>query len=510
MRWRSLEPKVLREKNTARVYLGDGTFTFNNETRPFTGDWNDPAARKLWLYNLHYMGWLFDITGEGAPVERETWIERWIRENPPATGNGWEPYPLSLRIFNWCKHYSLLRATPRDDVRELLEIQAGRLLANLEFHLDGNHLLENLLALTYAGFHLDPGARRSRRALARIGRLLGEELDAQFLEDGGHYELSPMYHAILLERLLDLLNAWPEAKNGEDPFPGLREKVLRTALRALDWLDVMSVGGKFSLFNDSCYDAAPEAGRLLEFGGLLLGWKSKGRQPLRSLPDSGYYRAEAGPFTVIFDAGKLGPDHQMGHAQCDLLSFCLWVNDEPVIVHPGNYEYVAGEMRDYCRSTAAHNTLAIEGAEQAEWWGSHRVGRRPRPLEAGGVVETDGTIRLWGAHDGFSHLRGCPLHQRSIELRPAGLEIQDHLTEAGGHVARRFFHMHPDAGPFEESALAVPGGRLTFDANDGKEFETGESWYCPEFGMRRRSIAVSTPYKSHDSFMKLNFVPKTP
>lgn len=485
MRWRSLEPRIFREKNADRSSLGDEAFTFNNETRAFTGDWNDPGARKLWLYNLHYMGWIFELPA----AERETWILRWIRQNPPAAGTGWEPYPLSLRIFNWCKHYTLGRSIPREDVRGLLELQSGHLLANLEFHLDANHLLENLLALAYAGFHLDPSSPASARALRRIGRLLEEELEAQFLADGGHYELSPMYHAILLERLLDLLNVWPAE---DDPFPRLREKVRRFALKGLDWLDAMSVGGRFALFNDACYDPAPEAGRLLEFGSLLLGWRPSVKVPLRSLEDSGYHRAEVGPFTLIFDAGPLGPDHQMGHAQGDMLSFCLWMSGAPVIVHPGNYEYVAGEMRDYCRSTAAHNTFSPAGAEQAEWWGSHRVGRRGRILGAEARVEPSGDIRLEGSHDGYSRLPGRPVHTRKMHLAGSGLVVQDALSADPGLPAAARFHFHPDCRVEADGdgiLVRAATGALRLQANAPLRVEDG--WYCPEFGLRLRNKVVA-------------------
>ena len=37
--------------------------------------------------------------------------------------------------------------------------------------------------------------------------LLYKELDEQILPDGSHYEQSPMYHCILLDRLLDCYNA---------------------------------------------------------------------------------------------------------------------------------------------------------------------------------------------------------------------------------------------------------------------------------------------------------------
>src|SRR5690348_1680901 len=66
-------------------------------------DWNAAEHDKLWLYNLHY----FDDLNAAGRVDRLDWhtalIARWIAENPPRSGNGWEPYPLSLRIVNWIK-----------------------------------------------------------------------------------------------------------------------------------------------------------------------------------------------------------------------------------------------------------------------------------------------------------------------------------------------------------------------------------------------------------------------
>ena len=310
------------------------------------------------------------------------------------------------------------------------------------------------------------------------------------MEDGGHYERSPMYHAILLERLLDLLNVWPES---DDPFPGLREKVLEKAMKALDWLDVMSVGGRFSLFNDACYDPAPEASRLLEFGTLLLGWRSAPRAPLRSLAASGYFRAEADPFTLIFDAGKLGPDHQMGHAQGDMLSFCLWVRDMPVIVHPGNYEYVPGPMRDYCRSTAAHNTFVPEGAEQAEWWGSHRVGWRGHPLDAKAFWDPSGVVRLAASHDGYTRLGGRPIHTRNLELTESSLSVRDVLSADPGRPGAARFHFHPDCvveADGKDVLVRFAAGTLRLVSDRPLRIE--EAWHCPEFGLRlRNKVAIA-------------------
>src|SRR5689334_9999303 len=84
---------------------GPGTFHILNETRHLTSaaHWNSPSQDKLWLYNLHYFE---DLAAEGFR-ERLNWhralLERWTDENPPGTGIGWQPYPLSRRIVNWIK-----------------------------------------------------------------------------------------------------------------------------------------------------------------------------------------------------------------------------------------------------------------------------------------------------------------------------------------------------------------------------------------------------------------------
>lgn len=498
MAWTPPRPAAGKGKNTRRIFFdGKDSFRFNNEERRFEGLWNEPGVRKLWLYNLHYMGWLFDLEqgdpeagdlgkgGSGGRVgPREEWIRRWIRENPrEGKGNGWEPYPLSLRLFNWCKHYSLAGKRPDADILESIGSQAAWLLDRLEFHLDGNHLLENLLSLCFVGFFLDGKDARCRKALGKIQEHLDAALSSQFLADGGHYELSPMYHAILLERMLDLLDSWPQ---GADPFPGLKPKLETAARRALAWLDVMSVAGRFSLFNDAAYDSAPDSDMLLDFGGRLLGYRSATPEPLRSLEASGYFRAESGPFTMIFDGGRLGPDHQMGHAQGDMLSFCLWHSGAPILVHPGNYEYLQGPMRDYCRSTASHNTLTVDDREQADWWASHRVGWRGRPRDVSARYDAGaGKIVLAGAHDGFSRLPGAPLHHRHIELGPDSIEVIDTLKPSSKEICKVYFHFHPHCTlrlEKDKIRLSSPAGPMTLESN--RPLHVEEGWHCPEFGLR--------------------------
>src|SRR5690606_25718690 len=165
---------------------GPGRFLLLNELHDLgeTG-WDDPGIERLWRYNLHYFD---DLNAEGAP-DRAGWhrdlILRWIGDNPPGRGSGWEPYPLSLRMVNWIKWHLAGNELPPAALHSLA-VQARWLMRRLEFHLLGNHLFANAKALVFAGcfFRGDEADAWLARGLA----ILRREVPEQILADGGQFE----------------------------------------------------------------------------------------------------------------------------------------------------------------------------------------------------------------------------------------------------------------------------------------------------------------------------------
>jgi uncharacterized heparinase superfamily protein len=186
--------------------LDAGTIAFLNQARPLRVDaidWQAAAETKLWRYNLHYFDYLHWPV---YPVATKAQlIDSWIAANPPTAGDGWEPYPLSLRVVNWIKAWTGTElAQPPQPWLDSLATQLAWLERRLEYHLLANHLLKNGKALLFGGvFFTGPEAERWR---ARGLEILLREADEQILADGGHYERSPMYHCIVLEDYLDVLN----------------------------------------------------------------------------------------------------------------------------------------------------------------------------------------------------------------------------------------------------------------------------------------------------------------
>jgi len=152
-----------------RSLVGPTSFRFLNETRDLTDcGWDDISIPGLWRYNLHYFD---DLNAEGA-AQRAQWqlalLSRWVRENRPTEGVGWEPYPTSLRIVNWIKWTLSGNRLPPECV-ESLGLQARWLSRRLETHLLGNHLFTNAKALVFAGLFFEGADARAwlgRRAFA--------------------------------------------------------------------------------------------------------------------------------------------------------------------------------------------------------------------------------------------------------------------------------------------------------------------------------------------------------
>lgn len=398
-------------------------------------DWNRADWPKLWRYNAHY----FDDLAASDAQARADWhrglLARWIAENPPGQGNGWEPYPLSLRIVNWIKW--ALGGEPLDDAaRASLAVQARFLGRRLEVHLLGNHLWVNAKALLFAGSFFDgPEADGWReRGLA----ILRRELDEQVLADAGHFELSPMYHALILEDLLDLVQlarVFPGLFDGED-VARWRE----ASTRMLDWLRAMShPDGDIAFFNDAAIGVAPSVGALADYAKTLGVPVNADAMPgLIALRESGYVRLESGPAVLIADVGRVGPDHLTGHAHADTLSFELSLGGRRVLVNGGTSTYEADAQRLCERGSAMHNTVTVDEADSSEVWASFRVARRARPFDVRWGRDDDGTLWVEAAHDGYRRLPGRVVHRRRWELRAGGLVIVDTIEGRPREAVARF------------------------------------------------------------------------
>jgi uncharacterized heparinase superfamily protein len=414
--------------------VGPTEFSFAGETRSVltAADWRCSDMATLWLYNLHYFDDLDSVGAELRAAWHGEWIRRWINGNPMGVGVGWDPYPTSLRIVNWIK-WALRGGSLPDGSLASLALQTRWLERRLETHLLGNHLWTNAKALCFAGAFFEGEEARKWSALGR--RLVERELVEQCLEDGGHFERSPMYHGIFLEDVLDLLRLC-QLRPTVFPF-GWPSMLATTARRMTDWMSAMvHPDGDIAFFNDATLGVSAPLDRLFPDAVTRVGGG------MHHLAASGFLRMRAGEATLFADVGGVGPDHLPGHAHAGTLSFELSLGVERVIVNSGVSRYGVCAERLRQRGTRAHSTLVVDGADSSEVWSGFRVARRARVIEFGSSGDS-GLLRFWAVHDGYRRLAGSPLHKRTWSLESDSLSVEDEVVGAGRHRLEIVFRLAP-------------------------------------------------------------------
>jgi hypothetical protein len=164
-------------------------------------------------------------------------------------------------------------------------------------------------------------------------------------------------------------------------------------------------------------------------------------------PDTGYVTLSGtGPGDrLIVDAKPMGPDHLPAHGHCSLFSYELSIAGKRLIVDSGVEEYEPGPWRDFWRSTRAHNTLLVDGAEQSETWAAFRVGQRTRLLESVWLQQNSSSLFV-GVHSGFVGQRKSTLHRRFIAALAGGLWlVVDDLLGEGRCSIESLVHLAPNA-----------------------------------------------------------------
>ncbi len=488
--------------------LNKDTFYFfykSNSLSKIGWNKNSDNISKLWRYNQHY----FDDLNAIGSSKRTEWhkvlLENWINQNEVGKGVGWEPYPTSLRIINWIKwHFSGNKLS--DKCLKSLALQARWLNKRIEWHILGNHLFSNAKALVFAGLFFS--SKESDNWLKKGLEIINDELSEQVLDDGGNFERSPMYHSIFLEDLLDLVNI---SKTYTNVIKKQKvNKWLKVSAKMFRWLDTMThPDGDISFFNDATFGFAPTLNELKKYNQRIGEKYSYFKfDKITHLQNSGYIRISKNNMIGVLDVGLIGPDYLPGHAHADTLSFELSLFSQRLLVNSGTSEYEISSVRQYERSTKAHNTVTVNGKNSSEVWSSFRVARRAYPFDLK-VEEKENFESISCAHDGYKRITGKPIHRRNWKFFETSLIIKDHV-EGPFKSAFAYFHFHPSVNISKKKndewdMYLSNGHKAILTVNTDKAF-IEKSYYSPEFGKKLNKYCLKVPLdKDLGSLVKISW-----
>lgn len=395
-------------------------FTFINLSYKFE-NWNYVGNGTLFTYNLNY----FDFINADNVTEEEAcrWIDRFINDIPTITW-GLDPYPIALRGINWIKFFCCHPECSTKEREDSLYSQYRLLERKLEYHLLGNHLLEDAFSLTIGGYYF--GDERMKQ---KGMKLLQQELQEQILPDGAHYEQSPMYHCILLDRLLDTYNITRAAN------------LVPFAQRMLGHLEsICYEDDTWPFFGDAALGIVPTTQDLKDYARRLdISWKAL---PLK---ECGYRKMQSERMEAFVDIGNIMATYQPGHSHADALTFELRIDGKPFIVDTGITTYEKNARRQCERGTAAHNTVTVDGRDSSEIWGGFRVGRRAAVVVKKEVIK-DVMKEIVASHNGFGGL-----HERQFLIDGNCFTVSDRCDVGGTEALKTgqwvsHIHLSPSIG----------------------------------------------------------------
>jgi len=458
-------------------FFGKRKFKFLNQEFSFNDEinWNYSDLGKLWNYNLNY----FDFLNQ-KEIKKEDGLRlmRHFADAYKDIRNGKESYPTSLRIVNWIKFISKNHIKD-DDLNKIVKEDSERLISNLEYHILGNHFFENGCALFFSSFYFD-----DKSYLSKSLKILINELDEQILNDGAHFELSPMYHQVVLLRLLDCINLIE--LNPDKVDISIAKTFRHKASLMVSWLKQITFSdGSIPLVNDSAQNVYPDSVKLIEYSK-----KTNIKECLTSLSESGYRMIKNIDYELMIDVGEIGASYQPAHAHADTFNFLLNVKGNSLIVDAGISTYNHSKKRFLERSTRSHNTVSVNDENSSEVWGNFRVGNRAKILELIG-----GENFIQASHNGYKKFN--IIHQRRWEWEHDCILINDKLTGNVSENAKAYFHFHPQSSVSQIHDVIKVNEDLEIDFTNADGIRITDYNYSPTFNRSFDALCIEVKFTEY-------------
>lgn len=503
--------------------------------------------RHQWLIPLAQAYWL---TGDRRYAQEAAGlVDDWSRANPYGIGINWSSsLEVSFRVIAWSWAFVLLRDaavfSPKEfaGLLSLIRTHASHIERYLSRYFSPNtHLTGEALGLFYVGVLFPEFAESGRwRSLGR--QILVEECGRQIYSDGVHFEQATCYQRYTLEIYLHFLIL---AERNDIAVPsGVRRCVERMlefllAISAPDgtmpqigdadggWLLPLSrrspndCRGVFAVAaacfgrEDFAWAARGPAPEVLWLLGVP-GWERfsalQERAPTvpasRLFRDGGYTVMRSGwtrdAHQLVFDVGPMGCPKSGAHGHADMLSLQCAVFGEPYLVDPGTYCYTPElNWRNYFRGTAAHSTVVIDRADQAEPRGP--FGWHTRPSARLRVwTSTDSFDFADASHEGYTRLADPVVHRRRVLfVKPRYWVVVDDLAGSEQHEIELRFQFAARSVRLGPGLWAASQGRradglwlapfsavpLTPRLVEGQE-NPPEGWLSSHYGQRQPAPAV--------------------
>lgn len=509
-------------------------------------DTTETGDKKLvWELNRHQhfftLGVAFWLTkDERYAAAFAKHLKSWMEQNPPGTGINWfSSMELAFRAISWIWAFHFFRdsdhLTPDlfHKALKFLYLHGRHIEKYLSTYYSPNtHLTGEALGLYYLGTQL-PFFERSGQWRKLGEDILLAELDRQIHPDGVYFEQSTWYQKYTVDFYTQFLIL--KTLYGGEIEKEAGEKLESRLQAALDFLMYITRpdgttpiigdddGGKTvpfgrrksddfraalvtgaTLFERGDYkyiggDPVPEVLWLLGLEGVRAYKALRAHVPSgtsKKFPLGGYFAMRDGwsetDNYLLVDCGEVGAISG-GHGHADTLAIELAIQGKTLLVDSGTYTYhESRELRNYFRSTTAHNTLVVDKISSSEP-GDKFSWKTKAEATINSLVCQERFDFFEGSHNGYERIANAPAtHRRSILFLKNDYWIMRDLVEAKlDHDYALNFHLKTGTKPHIEGTEA--GGFFV-----GQEPSNEDGWRFFTFGdnggWQRKESWISTNY----------------
>ncbi len=438
---------------------------------------NQGDCKLVWEPNRHHQlvvlarAWI--VTGDRRyPDKIRDLLTAWIDANPFGYGMNWKStLEHGIRIINWVWALDLIRDYDGLSQEQWQSIHATlyRLIWDAQRRYSrgssaNNHLIGEAAGVFFGCCYLARLGERERW-IKESQAILEHEIIQQTFSSGCTREHAFGYQFFVLQFLHQCLLA---GRQSGHPFSAAFEERLEAMYRFMheivaDTGDIPNLNDRDDGYVVNLGETQRQPAALVSAGASLFGdnlrvcesetefWLS-GESPPGSSPerrrdssafqDAGYFLLRGGRAAVFVDAAELGYGPIAAHGHADCLSLTLAIDGQQVLVDSGTYDYFSHpELRNYFRSTRAHNTVEIDSKDQSEMLGPFLWGKRASP-DVLAVDDNDERATVSARHDGYGELDDSVIHQRDCTLRKHdhALDVLDTVDCRGRHAARIYWH----------------------------------------------------------------------
>jgi hypothetical protein len=423
-------------------------------------------------------------------------VLRWINANPfPAGPHYISVMECGLRIpvFFFC--LKILELSNKEFMLILRTVyqHAWWISKRLSLYSSlGNHTVCECIGLLFAGA-IYKKTKKGAKWLHTGIDILNKELKHQILEDGGPVEQSLSYHRFVLDLY------WLAVDFIEKNDLGVTGEMEKRLIKAEEFYGAfMTEKGETPSIGDSDGGFAIAPGISPE----RTHSRKQGKK-INHFKNSGYTIINAANnVCVTFDHGSLGMAPLYNHGHADALSVTLFKDGNAIFVDPGTYRYNGvPEWRRYFKGTRAHNTVTIDGQDQA-LQETGFISSHPFHTKILKSCEQKDFFLIQAEHDGYARLKKPVRHKRTVLFfNKTDFLIKDTFSGKGSHEFELNFHLHPDADVFEQDGwwkVSNKGSSVFIKRVDAADFsvKNGEKnplfgWYSPCYGIKLKSSVLS-------------------